>query len=92
MVKVRKNVRSGAANWAGIGFVCHQVIRYISHFINLLFLRQILYMQPVPKPVFMQKAAHQQLRFGILAAYTRHVIATRLFGVYIGHKAKVIYN
>jgi len=28
-------------------------------------------------------------RSGIGCAYTRHVIAARLFGVYIGHKAKV---
>ena len=56
---------------------------------NIRFPRQILYMQPVPKPVFMQKPPHQQLRLGILAAYTGHVIAARLFGVYIGHKAKV---
>ena len=33
--------------------------------------------------------AHQQLGLSILAAYTGHVIAARLFGVYIGHKAKV---
>jgi hypothetical protein len=51
--------------------------------------RQILYMQPVPKPVFMQKPAHQQFRLGILAVYARHVIAAGFFAVYIGHKAKV---
>jgi hypothetical protein len=46
-------------------------------------------MQPIPKPTFMQKPAHQQLRLGILAAYARHVIAAGFFAVYIGHKAKV---
>ncbi len=56
---------------------------------NIRLACQILHMQPVPKPIFMQKPPHQQLRLGILAAYPGHVIAPRFFGMHIGHKTKV---
>ena len=47
-------------------------------------------MQPVPEPVFMQKPAHQHFGFGILAADARHIVAAGCFGVYIGHRTKVL--
>jgi len=49
-------------------------------------------MQPVPKPIFMQKFAHLHFGFGILAPYTRHVVTACFFGVYICHSTKVKQN
>jgi hypothetical protein len=53
------------------------------------FARHILYMQPVPVPVCMQKPPHQHFRLGILALNAAHIIAPRFLRMYICHQTKL---
>ena len=46
-------------------------------------------MQPVPKPLPMQKLSNNHFRFGVLTPYPTHIKTPHFFTMYISHNANV---
>lgn len=55
---------------------------------NVGFSGQLFNIQPVPKPIGKKEFPRQHFRLGVLRFYAAHIVASRLFIVYIGHVCK----
>lgn len=53
---------------------------------------QLFIMQSVTVALCMEELPHQQLGFGVGAAYLRHVVASCFLIMHIGHGVKVCFN